>query len=164
MRQVLYGTALLLSALGVRVPQVGHREIHADLRVERLLKEADLKYRIDEDGDFAILVSLGGDRSQLAWITSKTCNLGTLEIRKIWSVAMSGTEDVPGEIALKLLKANRMVKLGAWQVAPMKGGWAVVFEAQIAAETDKTTILTALLAVINTTDEMEKDLTGADAF
>lgn len=82
----------------------------------------------------------------------------------MWSIALSKEEEIAGDVALKLLKSNAHVKLGAWQIARVNHKWTAVFEAQIAADTDKTTILTALLAVTNTADKMEKELTEADEF
>ena len=52
--------------------QVGARTITPDARVEKLLKEAELNYTIDEDGDFRLEFALDDDRSQLVWISSKT--------------------------------------------------------------------------------------------
>jgi len=157
------GSILVLVVLAV-FGQVGGRKTTPDQRVEKLLKEAGLKYEIDEDGDFVLGNQIDAKRTQLAWIMSRTSQLGHLEIREIWSIGYRSKGPIPAKIAARLLEQNGQVKLGAWHIRKMGEYNVAVFAAQIAADTDATTLLLALHAVTTTADEMEKELTGKDEF
>ncbi len=165
MNRILVGLLLMGGSLVSQTAfgQVGAKPM-ADQRVEKLLQAAELKYRIDEDGDFVLGNRIDEQRTQLAWILSRTSQLGTMEIRQIWSIAYRSAEPIPPKIAARLLEQNGQVKLGAWQIRKMGENYVAVFAAQIAADTDTKTLLLALHAVTTTADEMEKELTGKDDF
>ena len=143
--------------------QVGTKKA-GDPRVEKLLKETDVKYTVDRDGDFLLLNDVGDGRTQLLWILSNTSNLGTLEIRQIWSIAHKSKTLFSAKVANRLLEQNSEVKLGAWQVRRLGDDYVAIFSAQIAADTDLLPLLLALHAVSTTADEMEKKLTGKDDY
>jgi hypothetical protein len=144
--------------------QVGAKK-PSDPRVETLLKQAGLKYTIDKGGDFRLTYDVGEDRTQLVFILSKTQQLGTLEIRQVWSVAYSSESSFSSEIANLLLEKNSTVKLGSWQKIKMGDKYVAIFSAQVAAETDAAALKQVLEAVTATADDVEEDLTGGkDAF
>ena len=145
------------------LPSVSHAN-GADPRVEKLLKAAELNYKVDKDGDFRLGNQVTEERTQLAWILSNTSTLGSLEIREVWSVAYRSKQPFSKDIANKLLEQNTQVKLGAWQIRKMGEDYVAVFSAQIAADSDEMTLLLALQAVTTTADLMEKELTGKDDF
>ncbi|MCS7304335.1 MAG: hypothetical protein NZ602_04425 [Thermoguttaceae bacterium] len=153
----------VLQAAPMAFGQLGAKK-SPDQRVEKLLQEAELKYKIDEDGDFVLGNRIDDERTQLAFILSRTSQLGTMEIRQIWSIGYRSKEPIPPKIAARLLEQNGQVKLGAWQIRKMGDHYVAVFAAQIAADTDTKTLLLALHAVTTTADEMEKELTGKDDF
>ena len=165
MNQMLLSVmAIMLSGLTTCAgAQVGALKT-GDPRVEKLLEESDLKYRVDKDGDFRIGNKMEGDRTQIAFILSNTSELGSLEIRQIWSVGYHSKSPFSESVANRLLEQNSKVKLGAWQVRKMGEDYVAVFVAQIAADTDKLSLLVTLHAVTTTADEMEKELTGKDDF
>ncbi len=144
--------------------QVGGAKKTGDSRIAELLREAELKYTVDNDGDFRLVNSLEGGRTQVAFIISNTSTLGLLEIREIWSAAYSSKAPLSAEVANRLLEQNSKVKLGAWQVRKMGDNYIVMFVAQIAATTDRLALLVALHAVTATADQMENELTGKDDF
>lgn len=143
--------------------QVGAKKA-GDSRVEKILKEADLKYTVDGDGDFRLGYNVGDGRTQLIWILSNTSELETLEIRQIWSIAYRSKTPFSAGVANRLLEQNAKVKLGSWQVRKMGDDYVAVFSAQIAADTDRLSLLLALHAVTTTADEIEKELTGKDNY
>lgn len=143
--------------------QVGAKKA-CDRRVERLLQETDLKFEIDSDGDFRLGDRLDDGRTQLIWVLSRTSELGSMEIREIWSIAHRSKLPPSETLANRLLRENAKVKIGAWQVRKMGEDYVVVFCAQIAAETDKVSLLVACHAVSVTADELEKDLSKQDAW
>lgn len=145
------------------VAQVGAVKT-GDSRVEKLLKEANLRYSVNKDGDFQLVNALGDGRDQVVFILSKTVKLATLEIRQIWSIGYRSKTPLPGIVANRLLEKNSEVKLGAWQVLKPDGDSVAIFAAKIAAETDKLSLLSAIQAVTTTADEIEKELTGKDDY
>lgn len=155
--------AVLVCVAPFASAQVGAKKA-GDPRVEKLLKEADLKYTVDKDGDFCLGNNLGDGRTQLVWILSNTSELGTLEIRQIWSIAYRSKTPFSARVANRLLEQNSKVKLGSWQVRKMGDDYVAVFSAQIAADTDKLSLVFALHAVTTTADEIEKELTSKDEY
>jgi hypothetical protein len=144
--------------------QVGARTITPDARVEKLLKEAELNYTIDEDGDFRLEFALDDDRSQLVWISSKTASYEVLEIRDVWSVAFRSKEPLSAELANKALRKNGEMILGAWQIKRWGEEYVLAYAAQVAANTDAASLESAAEAVVVSADELEKELTGKDEF
>lgn len=144
--------------------QVGARTITPDARVEKLLKEAELNYTIDEDGDFRLEFALDDDRSQLVWISSKTASYEVLEIRDVWSVAFRSKEPLSAELANKALRKNGEMILGAWQIKRWGEEYMLAYAAQVAANTDAASLESAAEAVVVSADELEKELTGKDEF
>lgn len=144
--------------------QVGARTITPDARVEKLLKEAELNYTIDEDGDFRLEFALDDDRSQLVWISSKTASYEVLEIRDVWSVAFRSREPLSAELANKALRKNGEMILGAWQIKRWGEEYVLAYAAQVAANTDAASLESAAEAVVVSADELEKELTGKDEF
>ncbi len=145
------------------VAMVGAKEgSRGDSRVRTLLEKADLKYEVDEDGDFRLVFEWEDGRSQLVFISSATSALDGLEIREVWSVGYLSEDMMPAKIMKNLLEENAEVKLGAWQLLRMGEKDAGVFSAQIAADTDAKTLGTVLNAVSITADEKEKELMKSD--
>lgn len=158
----------LVAALAIVPPiataQVGTATITADARVEKLLKEAELNYTIDEDGDFRLEFALDDDRSQLVWIASKTASYEVLEVRDVWSVAYRSRESLSAAIANQVLRKNGEMILGAWQIKKWGDEFVLAYAAQVAANTDAASLESAAEAVVVSADELEKELTGKDEF
>jgi hypothetical protein len=136
-----------------------------DKRVQELLDRLEYKYSVDSDGDFRVLFDMGEERSQLAIISSKTYELGSLEIREVWSVGYECDGPLPEAVANYLLRQNNQVKLGAWRVMRYESGrHLAAFAVQIAANTDAHTLRTTITAVLKTADDTERELSGGDTF
>jgi hypothetical protein len=135
-----------------------------DKRVQVLLDELELKYEIDSDGDFKVIFELFEGRSQAAFIRSETAQLGKFEIREIFSVAHISEGPLDAELANTLLIQNAIVKIGSWRVSTCDDSCIVAFAAQIAANTDSRSLLTALHAVLQTADDLESKLDEEDRF
>ncbi|MBX7256861.1 MAG: hypothetical protein K1Y02_10915 [Candidatus Hydrogenedentes bacterium] len=146
------------------VAQVGAKRKASDPRVEKLLKDMGATYLIDDDGDFKMTNDVGGGRTQNVYALSTTVNLSGLEIRVVASPSFTFKRPMNAELANRLLEQNATVKLGAWQTQKLGDEYVAVFSAQIAAETDSGTLLTAIKAVTETADELEKELTSKDVF
>lgn len=154
---------LLVGLTSFAGAQVGAKKA-GDPRVAKVLNEAGLRYSVDADGDFLLSNDVGDGRTQLVWILSNTSELGTLQIRQIWSVAYRSRTPLSPWVANRLLEQNSNVKLGSWHVRKMGGDYVAVFSAQMVADTDQMPLLMALHAVTTTADEMENELTDKDDF
>jgi hypothetical protein len=155
---------LLFTAGLAAFAQVGTKKIEADARVEKVLKEAELKYTIDSEGDFKLYTQVKEKRLQAVWIISETQNLGSIQVRQIWSIGYVSDEALPAPLANKFLEQNAKLKLGAWQIRKMGGKFVAVISAQVGADADRFTLLTCMSAIATTADDMEIELTGKDAY
>ena len=136
-----------------------------DPRVQALLEELELKYDIDNDGDFRVGFELEDGRAQLAFIRSETTQFGKFDIREIFSVAYISEGPLDRDLANALLIYNAHVKLGSWRVERQQNNQCVVaFAVQIAANTDAKSLYTALRLVIDTADNVENKLDEEDKF
>ena len=135
-----------------------------DPRVAKLLDQIGWKYEVDKDGDFKLLFNLENDRTHLVYVMSKTEKLRGLEIREVWAPGFRVGEDPDPEVLLHLLKENARKKAGAWRVIGTGDRQMAVFAVQIEAEADAETMKTIVTAVIETADQLEKEVTDADEF
>jgi hypothetical protein len=149
--KILLVSLSALMPLGHVAAQIGAKKDH-DRRIERLLDTADFKVGNRFDGG----------RTHWIFVNSNTQKYGNLDIREIWSAGFISDGELTPAIMRKLLKKNGEMKLGSWKIANMNGKEVAVFYAQIAADTDKDTLLRSLQLVSEAADEMEKELTGKD--
>jgi len=163
-KRSLVAAAVMVLCAGTAFSQVGTHTTQADIRVERLLKEAGLTFTIDNEGDFQLYTKVSGNRVQALWIISETQAMGALEIRQIWSIGYTSDQPFSAEILNRLLAENAQVKLGAWQVRRMGGKYVAVFSVQVGADIDRFSLLMAMSTVASTADDMERALTGADVY
>ncbi len=139
-----------------------------DERIKKLLDEAELKYDIDEDGDFKLLFEYDDGRSQIVFINSQTESYQGMEIREIWAVgyvtpeSTEGNEKVPSDVCENLIRANAKLKLGAWQVQTMGEKEVGVFRAMITAEASRDVVVDTLRLVGISADEKEAELLKND--
>lgn len=150
---VLFCATPALAQLG----QEGKVRPQADARVRKLLDELKLKYKIDKDGDFKLILPTTGNRTQLVFIRSKTSRYRNFEIREIFSVGYkSATDTIPADVANRLLEHSARVKMGAWE---RQKGYAI-FRVKIAADTNAESLYSALKLTYLAADEIEKEFTG----
>lgn len=136
-----------------------------DPRVVRALESTGLKFEIDEDGDFKILVEFKDGRSQLGFINSSTERYGSLEIREIWSTAAVGKGSLSEDMANLLLIKNNQVKFRVWRLRETQGGKiAVIFAAHVSADTDGESLRSVVELVFGEADALEEKVNGDDDF
>ena len=148
-------TGVLLA--GNACAQIGEDAPKYDDRVGQCLRDKEIEYEIDKDGDYKVIYKIGEDRTQLCYIISDTSTLRNLEIREIWSFAyrLEG-ENVPEGIANTLLRDAFKRKLGSWGIL----GDKAVFVVRISANADKETLVNALELAMVVADAMEEELSG----
>lgn len=137
----------------------------SDSRVGTALESLEVKYEIDDDGEFRVSFELESGRSQTAIIRSQTYEFLGVEIREVFSAALLSQGPFDARTANILLRQNEEVKLGAWGVyCNQEDVHAAVFTAKVAADLPPPELLGVLMAVLNTADEMEARLSGRDDF
>ena len=82
----------------------------------------------------------------------------------MWSVAARGKGAVPADLAVHLLQENVRMVLGAWQVNQGKDEYLVVFSAQVDADAESAALREVIEVVMYSSDRIEKELSGTDAF
>lgn len=141
----------------------GQRRAQADVRVGRLLDHLGIRYQVDEDGDYRVVFDLGNGRSQQAFIDSQTQQLGSYEIRDVWSIGYISDGYLDQEVANYLLIENATKKIGAWELRPLADNkYIAVFCNKIAADCDAEALYTSIRIVLEVADELEKILEAGD--
>lgn len=162
-RLVLAAVFALFAASSVTAfAQIGDDEPSADPRVRRALDQAELKYTIDDDGDYHLVFAQNDDRTQLVIIDSATSTYGSMEVREVWSTGYRADEDetIPRGRLESLLKKNASYKVGAWRLSP--NGRNVIFAVIVSANANASALDDAARVAADTADELELEWSGDD--
>lgn len=127
-----------------------------DYRIKGRLDEKNVKYSIDKDGDFRIILGRDNTRSQMVLINSNTTRYQAMEVREIYSFAYKGKLD--SALMRELLEANSSLKFGAWGMWKDKAGRddIVVFSAKIPVNLDIDALYSVIWFVGEVADDFEK--------
>lgn len=135
--------------------------VKADIRVKKIFEQAKLKHSVNNYGDVSFVNGISG-RTQMVTINSKTSNLGSLELREIWSIGFKSTGKVSSEVSHRLLLENAKAQLGAWSIGKMGDKEVAIFRANIPADANEKTLLIHVQAISETADALEKELVKSD--
>ena len=135
-----------------------------DKRIEKLLKAKDFKFTISNSGNYQVICKFDDDRTQLVTVRSKTYQLHHMEIREVDSKGYQTEDDLTNEVMMAALRKNAGVKLGAFQLIESGDTKALLFNAQIAADTDAETLYRTIFAVAKTADEFEQEWVSGDDY
>lgn len=126
--------------------------------VEDRLKEKDIAYEVDEDGDYKLGIRWSNEgRSQIVFISGKTETVAGLTIREVFSpAAFVKDHKVDGAKALELLEASGKTKLGSWEI---RGG-VVYYVAKVFDSINADDLDTVINIVSESADDKEIELTG----
>lgn len=128
-----------------------------DKRVAKALQKARIPFSIDADGDFEVIVTLGA-RTHKVWISSGVGRFQDAEVRDVFAYAHVVEDDfgsLPDELYPALLE--RHYKIGAWITQSHR---AAVFSAAIDAAAKPNVLRSAIYAVAESADDLERELTG----
>lgn len=135
-----------------------------DHRVKRALIDQDIKYEIDDDGDFKVIYTLDDDRTQLAWIFSETEKYRTTEVREVRSLAYISEYPLSSSKLLWLLKNSNMQKIGGWVVEELDDGFLVVFVVKLDADASSSELEDAIRCAVTEADDLEAEWDGGDDY
>jgi hypothetical protein len=140
------------------------RSQRADARVAKALTDLGLKYKVDEYGDYDLLMTLDNNRQQVVTVGSEVLRAkGTTPFRIVKSIAMLSSGALPAAVRERLRRANTDYDpFEPWQVVKYKDGTAAEF--QWFAEADCSDLEDAINKVAEDTDKMELEITGEDNF
>ena len=131
----------------------------ADPALARQLDAMQIKYTVDEDGDYQMTFELEDGRTQLVFARSPVESYGSNRVREIWSPGyQSQTDAFPAAVANDLLERSNGLKLGSWVKQDRVAMLVTKISADASADQlDEAIDLTAVAA-----DAVELDLTGKD--
>jgi len=148
--------AIVLLACLLTTPSIAAVD-QADPLVKKHLDSLKLKYEIDKDNDFMVVMDVGGGRTQLAYIRSSTETYGANRVREIWSPGYkSETDELPRNVANRLLDYSNNVKMGGW----VKQKRVAVFVVKLSSNASAAELKDAIDAAVNSADEIELEYTG----
>lgn len=131
----------------------------ADQRIKKALDELDVKYMIDEDGDYAITIPLEADgRSQLVYVVSETDSIEGFEIRDVFSYAVRDKAPTL-EMTSGLMRTSHKSLIGAFE---MTSGGNILYIAKIPANLPPKQLHGIIRAVAAFADDAEKEILGSD--
>jgi hypothetical protein len=161
--------AAVLGLLALLCLASGLARAAPDPRVEARLQELDLRYQVDEEGEFKLLLRFEDGRRHQVYVDSATDSYGEdldrlrrLEVRSVWAPVARYEGELPPEVARRLLEDAYGLKLGTWQTARAEGSSLVIFSVRADAAADARTLHTLIWYVAYRADQMEKELTGKD--
>jgi len=157
--------AVLTIVLSMPAQSLLAQSTEHDSRVKDQLDKTDLKYEIDDDGDFKLLFEFDDSRSHIVFVNSQTETYGDMEIREVWSVGYVSpdeAETVSSDVCENLIRANATAKMGAWQIIKMDDKEVGVFRAMVPANASREVIIDTMKLVGITADEKESELLDSD--
>lgn len=131
----------------------------ADQRIKKALDELDVKYVIDDDGDYAITITYEAEgRSQLVYVVSETDSIEGFEIRDIFSYAVRDKAPTL-EMTSDLMRTSNKSLIGAFE---MTSGGNILYIAKIPANLPPKQLHKIIRTVAAYADDAEKEILGSD--
>lgn len=131
----------------------------ADQRIKKALDELDVKYVIDDGGDYAITITYeAGGRSQLVYVVSETDSIEGFEIRDVFSYAVRDKAPTL-KMTSDLMRTSNKSLIGAFE---MTSGGNILYIAKIPANLPPKQLHGIIRAVAAYADDAEKEILGSD--
>lgn len=128
-----------------------------DASVEARLDARGIKYEIDGDGDYKVVVSYKAEnRTQLVFVSGTSESIQGLLVREVFSPAGKVGADAIAGKALDLLKESRTLKIGGWEIA----GDVLYYVIKLPDSVDAAQLEAAIDIAAETADNKEIELSG----
>lgn len=129
----------------------------SDASVKARLEARGIKYEIDGDGDYKVLVSYKSEnRTQLVFVSGSTESVRGLRVREVFSPAGRVADDGVAKQALALLEESRTQKIGAWEVLDD----TLYFVIKLPDNVDAAQLEAAIEVAAESADNKEIELSG----
>ncbi len=128
-----------------------------DASVEARLDARGIKYEVDGDGDYRVVVSYKAEnRTQLVFVSGTSESIQGLLVREVFSPAGKVDVDAIAGKALDLLNESRTLKIGAWEIA----GDVLYYVIKLPDSVDAAQLEAAIDIAAETADNKEIELSG----
>lgn len=128
-----------------------------DPAVEARLDARGIKYEVDGDGDYKVVVSYTDEhRTQLVFVSGATESIKGLTMREVFSPAGKVGEDSIAAKAMALLAESRSKKIGAWEIA----GDVLYYVVKLPDSVDASQLEAAIDIAAEIADDKEIELSG----
>jgi hypothetical protein len=158
---------LLGSALAATPAMASAQKAEFDASVKKVLDKADLKYEIDDDGDFKLVIGLGGGRTQLVFVYSSVLTYEDVTVRTIMSplkVAES-QEELTSDLLYQLLVENGENKIGSWEIIEAPDGKRMVqYVVKVPTDLNADELRSMIGLAAVAADQVEKKTSTEDTY
>ena len=128
-----------------------------DPAVAAKLNEAGYAYRVDKDGDYAVVINFKTEkRSQKVFVSSKTNDSQGIKIREVFSFAAQEMKKEDRARLEKLLQENGRMRIGAWTIL----GDYLCFVIQLQGDFSAKDLAGAMSIAATAADNKEIEFTG----
>ena len=128
-----------------------------DASVQARLDARGIKYEIDGDGDYKVVVSYKAEhRTQLVFVSGASESIQGLMVREVFSPAGKVGADAVAAKAMDLLAESRSLKIGAWEIA----GDVLYYVIKLPDSVDAAQLEAAIDIAAETADDKEIELSG----
>ncbi len=131
----------------------------APLPIADVLKSAEIKFTEHKTGHMEIQIEQKDSKKQTVFIAKDIEYFERVDVRKIWSLALTTKEAPNAETTMKLLQQSARTKLGAWSVERTEqGDYLVIYCAKIDATASPAAVKSTIQYVAKLTAIMKKEL------
>lgn len=119
------------------------------------------KYDMLENGNYRVVLNVGETkRTHLFYISGGTQSYDCLVIREFFAPAAKVSTSINGAKALELMAESHTKKMGSWEIH----GDTLMYTVKVSDAIEGEELRSVMNLVVNTADEAELKLTGADAY
>ena len=149
---------LLALSLACLLPLASLPATAADAAVEARLNARGLKFSIDDDGDYKVVLDFTSEkRTQLVYVSGSTEDVSGISVREVFAPAANlKTDGVTAAMALDLLRESRTKKIGAWEIS----GDYLYYVIKIPDNVDAAQLGAAVRVAGSIADDKEIELSG----
>ena len=156
MTRLLPGCALLLL---LALPARAAEGPVADPAVRKQLDALQVKYQVDEDGDYKMTFEVANGRTQMVFVRSPVETSGSHRIREIWSPGLKySTPELDAKVANRLLENSAEVIMGGW----VRHKSMAMFVVKIPEKSTPEELRDAIESAAACADAIELELTSRD--
>ena len=131
----------------------------APLPIADVLKSAEIEFTEHKTGHMEVQFDQKDDKKQAVFITKDIEYFERVDVRKIWSLALTTKEAPSAETTMKLLQQSSRTKLGAWTVEKTEqGDYLVIYCAKLDATATPAAVKSTMEYVAKLTAIMKKEL------
>lgn len=158
---------LLGSALAAAPVLSSAQQAEYDASVKKTLDKADLKYEIDDDGDFKLVIGLGEGRTQLVFVYSSVLSYDDVTVRTIMSpLKVAETrEELSADLLYQVLVENGENKIGSWEIIEAPDGKRMVqYVVKVPTDLNADDLRSMIGLAAVAADQVEKKTSTEDTY